>query len=92
MEEQVRGFGFEGQVADFVDDDQPVTAQPGQFLRQAALPVGVGQAGDPFGGGGEQNPLALMGGDDAQRGGQMRLPGAGRPEKNHVAGLEEERP
>ena len=27
LEEQVRGFGFEGDVADFVDDDQGVAAQ-----------------------------------------------------------------
>ena len=35
LEEQVRGVLFEGQVADLVDDDQPVAAQPGQFLRAA---------------------------------------------------------
>jgi len=32
LEEQVRGFGFERQVADLVDDDQPVAAQPGELL------------------------------------------------------------
>ena len=32
LEEQVRGVGFEGQVADLVDDDQPVAAQPGQLV------------------------------------------------------------
>jgi hypothetical protein len=29
LEEQVRGVLFEREVADFVDDDQPVAAQPG---------------------------------------------------------------
>ena len=28
LEEQVGGVLLEGQVADFVDDDQPVTAEP----------------------------------------------------------------
>ena len=32
LEEQVRGFGFEGQVADLVDDQQRVTAQAFDFL------------------------------------------------------------
>ncbi len=31
MEEQVRGVLLEGQVADLVDDDQPVAAQPGEL-------------------------------------------------------------
>ena len=31
LEEQVRGVLFEGEVADLVDDDQPVAAQPGQL-------------------------------------------------------------
>ena len=31
LEEQVRSVLFEGQVADFVDDDQPVAAQSSQF-------------------------------------------------------------
>ena len=29
LEEQVRGVLLEGQVADLVDDDQPVTSKPG---------------------------------------------------------------
>lgn len=49
LEEQVGGVLLEGQVADLVDDDQPVAAQPGEFLREPALPVGVGEAGDPVG-------------------------------------------
>jgi hypothetical protein len=31
LEEQVRGVLLERQVADFVDDDQPVAAEPGQL-------------------------------------------------------------
>ncbi len=32
LEEQVRGVLLEGEVADLVDDDQPVAAQPGELL------------------------------------------------------------
>ena len=35
LEEQVRGVLLEGQVADLVDDDQPVAAQPGELVRAA---------------------------------------------------------
>ena len=35
LEEQVRGVLLEGQVADLVDDDQPVAPQPGQLVRGA---------------------------------------------------------
>ena len=31
LEEQVGGFGFEGDVADLVDDEQWVAAEPEQF-------------------------------------------------------------
>jgi len=33
-------------------------AQPGELFGEQAVAVGVGQAGDPVGGGGEQDPLA----------------------------------
>jgi hypothetical protein len=52
--------------------------------------VGVGQAGDPVGGGGEQDSVAVVGGGDAKAGGQVGLAGAGRPEERDVAGLGEE--
>jgi hypothetical protein len=61
---------FEGQVADLVDDDQAVAAQVDQLERQAAGAVGVGQAGDPVGGGREQHAVAVLGGADADRGGE----------------------
>ena len=56
LEEQVRGFGLEGDVADFVDDQEWVAAEAEQFLLESSGVVGVGEAGDPFGGGGEQGP------------------------------------
>jgi hypothetical protein len=36
LEEQVRGVLLERQVADLVDDDQPVAAQPGELFGEQA--------------------------------------------------------
>ena len=91
MEEQVRGVLFEGQVADLVDDDQSVAAQPGQFVGESAGAVGVGEAGDPLGRGREQHPVAVVGGGDAEAGGEVGLAGAGRAEQDDVAGFGQER-
>ena len=68
LEEQVGGFGFEGDVADFVDDEERVAAEAAELVVEAAGVVGVGEAVDPFGGGGEQ-----------RRGGRLGRPGCDRP-------------
>ena len=78
LEEQVGGFGFEGDVADFVDDQQRVAAEPGELVLQAAGLVGFGQAGDPLGGGGELHPVAGLAAVGGQAGGQVGLAGAGK--------------
>jgi hypothetical protein len=57
LEEQVRGFGFEGDVADLVGDQQRDPPQLGQLVLQPAAVVGFGEASDPLGGGGEQGAL-----------------------------------
>ncbi len=71
LEEQVGGFGFEGDVADLVDDEQRVAAEPDEFGLEPAGVVGVGEPGDPFGGGGEQHPVPGLAG----RGSPGRSPG-----------------
>ena len=48
LEEQVGRFGFERDVADFVDDEQWLAAQPDEFVLQPAAVVGLNQAGHPF--------------------------------------------
>jgi hypothetical protein len=78
LEEQVGGFGLEGDVADFVDDQQRVAAQADQLGLQPPGVVGVGEAGDPFGGGGEKDPVPGLAGADGQRAGQVGFAGAGR--------------
>src|SRR5215472_18356129 len=53
LEEQVGGLGLERDVADLVDDQQRVAAEPDQFGLQSSAVVGLGQDADPVGGGGE---------------------------------------
>ena len=78
LEEEVGGFGFEGDVSDLVDDQQRGAAEAGEFGVEASLGVGVGEAGDPFGGGGERDAVAGLAGPDAERGGEMGFAGPGR--------------
>src|SRR6266540_6225568 len=78
LEEQVGGLGLKRDVADLVDHQQRVAAKADQLWLQPSLGVGVGQAGDPLGGGGEQHPVAGLAGPDAQADGQVGLAGAGR--------------
>jgi hypothetical protein len=55
LEEQVGGLGLERDVADLVDDQQRVAAQPDELGLQPPGVVGVGEPGDPLGGGGERD-------------------------------------
>src|SRR5260370_25817755 len=57
LEEQVGGFGLERDVADFVDDDQRVAAQPDQFGLQLPGVVGVAEPRYPVRGTGELDPV-----------------------------------
>jgi hypothetical protein len=50
LEEEVGGLGFEGDVADFVDDEQRDPPESGELDLEPSLGVSVGEAGDPFGG------------------------------------------
>ena len=84
LEEQVGRLGFERDIADFVDDQQRVAAQADQLGLQPPGVVGLGEAGDPFGGGGEQDPVPGLAGADGQADGQVGLAGAGRAEEHDV--------
>jgi hypothetical protein len=52
--------------------------QAGEFVVEAAVALGVGEYGDPFGGGAERDAVAGETGADADRDRQMALAGAGR--------------
>jgi hypothetical protein len=71
-------------VANLVDDQQRVAAQPDQLGLEPPGVVGFGEAGDPFGGGGEQHPVPGLAGPDGQPDRQVGLTGAGRAEEDHV--------
>jgi hypothetical protein len=64
LEEQVGGVLGEGEVANLVDDDQPVATESGELAGQAAAFVGLAQPRDPVGGGGEQDSMSLTAGGD----------------------------
>jgi len=81
LEEQVGGLGFEGDVADLVDDQHRVAAKPDELVLKPADVVGVGEPGDPLAGGGELEAVAGLAGADRQAGGQVGLAGAGGPRK-----------
>ena len=70
LEEQVGRFGVEGDVADFVDDNQAVAGDLAQFDLEAVDAVGFGQSADPTGGRRERDAVPAVGGGDRQRGGQ----------------------
>jgi hypothetical protein len=89
LEEQVRGVLLEGQVANFVDDDQCVAAEFGEFSSKPVSLVSVLETGHPVGGGGEQHALSGVAGGDAEGDRHMGFAGAGRSEKDHVTGLGE---
>ena len=46
--------------------------------------VGFGEPGDPFGGGGERDPMSGLAGPDGQSDREVGLAGAGRSEEDHV--------
>ena len=79
LEEQVGGLGFEGDVADFVDDDEGVAAEAAEFVVDAVGVVGGGETVDPFGGGGEGDAVAGLAGADGQAMARWVLPVPGGP-------------
>src|SRR5204863_587111 len=77
-------LGVEGDVADLVDHEQGRPEQFAQLLVEAALPLGVAEAGDPFGRGGEGDALTGEAGTDPERDREVCLAGAGRAEQDDV--------
>jgi len=64
LEEQVGGFWFERDVADFVDDQQWISAQADELGLELSGVVGCGQDADPVGRGGEQHAVPGLAGPD----------------------------
>ena len=84
LEEQVRGFGFEGDVADFVDDEQRVAAEADQFVLEPAGVVGVGEAVDPLAAVANSTRWPAWQARIAEADGEVGFAGAGRAEEHDV--------
>ena len=79
MEEQGPAGGAERQIAKLVEDDEIGVGEPRRDLAGLALKLLLFESVDEFDGGEEPDALAVMlDGLDADRGGEMRLPRAGR--------------
>ena len=50
LEEQGRCVGVEGDVADFVDDEERDAAEAFEFVGKTAVPFGFSESHYPFGG------------------------------------------
>jgi hypothetical protein len=75
LEEEVGGLGLERDVADLVDDQQRIAAEPDEFGLEPARGMGLGQASDPLGRGREGDPVAGLAGPDRQPDREMGLSG-----------------
>jgi hypothetical protein len=49
LEEQVRRFGLEGDVANLIDDEQRIPGEPDELGLEPAGVVGLGEPVDPLG-------------------------------------------
>ncbi len=78
LEEQVGGLRLKRDVADLVDDEQRVAAQPDQLLLQPAALVGLGEPCHPLRGGGKQYPMPGLTCPDRDPDRQMGLTGPRR--------------
>ena len=90
LEEQVGGFGFEGDVADLVDDDERVAPEPGEFGLDTAGVVGFSESGYPFGGGGEQDTVPGLAGPHGQADREVCFAGARWPQEDSVVACGDE--
>ena len=69
------------QVADLVDDQERGPAQEADPLAQLAFAFGLGESADDVGQARKVDAAAGLHGLDAERGGEMTLAGAGRPQE-----------
>src|SRR3954467_11154583 len=83
-EEQVGGLALEREVADLVDDEQPVTVQAPEFVVEAVAMLGAFGAVVRVLGGREQRAVPVLASLDRECDREVALAGAGRPEEADV--------
>ena len=76
-----------GDVADFVDDDQPDARDFAQFSVESADAMRFAESGDPAGCWGERHAVSGLSGGDCQRCGEVGFAGAGWAEQDDVVGF-----
>ena len=91
LEEQVAAPRHDGQVTDFVDDQQGWPTVEADPLAQRAFALCFGERADQIGGQGQEvHALAGLHGLDTQRCREVTFAGAWRPEKmDHLAAVDE---
>src|SRR3984957_19526230 len=91
MEEQGPAGGAERQVAKLIEDDEVGMGQSPCDLSWLSLKLLLFESVDEFDGREEPDALAMMlDGLDADRGGEMRLAGAGATDQHDIMGVLEE--
>jgi len=80
----------EGEVADFIDDQDGAAQVAAELAAEVAGGVGSPQLADHVVQGGEVDRFAGRAGGDGQGAGQVRLAGAGRAQQRDVGGLGDE--
>ena len=85
LEEQVGGLGFEGDVADLVDDQHWIAREPADLVLEPTGVVGGGEPVDPLAGGGEQHPVAALAGADREPAGEVGLAVPGGPSRTTLS-------
>ena len=85
LEEKAGLRCFQGEVADFIDDEKFGPGEVFHFAVEAVFGHGLGEAAGDIDGGGEVNAMAELGGDQAQADGQVGFADAGRTEEDEVA-------
>ena len=81
LEEQIAAAGDDGQVSDFVDDQQRGPAQEANPLAQLPLPFGLGESADDVGKACKIDAATGLHSFHAQRRGEMALAGSGWAEE-----------
>jgi hypothetical protein len=83
-EHQVGGLGIERDIADLVDHEQRDERQAPQLCVERIVALGLGEPGDPLGGGRERDAVAGQAGANRDGDREMALAGAGRAQQDDV--------
>jgi hypothetical protein len=82
-----QGDAFEGQIAEFVDDQQLGFCEEGELLGELAIEPGAGECAEQRSGAGEEHRVARLDGGAADRDGEVSFADAGRTKEQHIVGL-----